>query len=257
MLGSFEIFGLWLVVFSFIKNNKNWKVNLLTTCLSSMMMMKFFQTIDNYQSLEEFIDGAPMCTKKILRDRNVCLYYDAVFTYFIGQILWVYHALPTVASLENVTDKSLFYYGFHSMPIVAMLVGCLDNWTFNIQIKIDLILIIAAILNGDFAVFVWFGFCKEREQFDRSNFSHVHRSVYQSHRFDESDDEYEPSETDELDELDELDDPDELDEPDEPGELIELDETDEFDEFDEFDKSKVDTVNDISGNSDKAFHRFW
>jgi len=68
------------------------------------------------------------------------------------------------------------------------LCGYVNDWNFYIQLITDLNLIIIAILENNFGLFIWFGCCQKKEQFDRSNFMHVRNNIFQSHRFEDSDD---------------------------------------------------------------------
>jgi hypothetical protein len=186
MLSLFEIFGTCLVTFSFIKNSKNWIENVFITSLYFTLVHIFLHTVDKYHSLEGFISGEPICSSKFMNDITVCIHYDALFTYLIGQILWCYYAMPKFRQNRNTRTKLWFYYFFHSIPLIAMLGGFVNNWNFYIQVKTDLILIIVAMLNYDFEMFVWFGCCKEIEQIDQGNFSNFHSNILHSTRFDES-----------------------------------------------------------------------
>tara|TARA_B100000795_G_scaffold248799_2_gene215850 strand:+ start:82 stop:789 length:708 start_codon:yes stop_codon:yes gene_type:complete len=168
-----EILGIGLVLFSFIKNIDNWKKNLLYTIVFCFSAYRFLNKISKYKDLHSFSKGTPLCTIQPFIENGFCIYYDAVFTYFIGQILWGYHAIPACGTVL-LGKRDTIYYAIHSIPIFGLVTGHFNNWDLDLQLKTDLGLLIICVLNGDFE-YTWFGFWEVNrfEEFDRSNF-HVY-----------------------------------------------------------------------------------
>jgi len=173
-----EILGIGLVLFSFMKNIGNWQKNLLSTIVFCFSGYKFLNKITKYKNLYSFSAGNPLCTNQPFIENGFCIYYDAVFTYFIGQLLWGYHAM---SGFDTVIPgkRDLFYYAIHSIPIFGLISGHFNNWDLGLQLKTDLSLLTMVVLNGDFEIFTWFGLFKfgRFEEFDRSNFHHVCENI--------------------------------------------------------------------------------
>lgn len=187
MFTLFKFLCISLVTYSFIKNSNNWIENIFITTVFVLPFWKFLYTVDKYQSVEGFIAGNPLCSNSILNNTNVCIHYDALFVYLIGQILWGYYAMPIFSNFGYTNFKAWFYYVLHSLPLIAILCGYVNDWNFYIQLITDINLIIIAIIENDFELFIWFRCCQKKEQFDRSNFNHVMDNIYQNRIFEESD----------------------------------------------------------------------
>ena len=181
----FEIVGISLVCFSFMKNISNWKKNLLSTAVFCFSVYQFLNRISKYKDIHSFLAGNPLCTTQPFTQNGFCIYYEAVFIYLIGQILWGYHAMSLFDQV--IPDrKSIIYYIIHTIPIFGLIFGYFDNWDLNVQMKTDMFLLTMCILNGDFEIFTWFGFCKSHrfEQFDRGNFNHICKNIENYNKID-------------------------------------------------------------------------
>lgn len=180
-----EILGIGLVLFSFIKNIENWKKNLLYTIVFCFSAYQFLNKISKYKDLHSFSKGTPLCTIQPFVENGFCIYYDAVFTYFIGQILWGYHAIPAFGTVF-LGKRDMIYYTIHSIPIFGLITGRFNNWDLDLQLKTDLGLLIICMLNGDFE-YTWFEFWEANrfEEFGRRNF---HAYEKQTNIGDESSD---------------------------------------------------------------------
>ena len=183
---TLELIGIWLVCFSFIKNIKNWPKNMLVTVVTCFTGYHFLKKFDKYEDFNSFTNGTSLCSNCTFIEGSVCIYYDAVFTYFIGQLLWGYHVVSGSGMLIP-TIKSMIYNVIHMIPLIGLFTGQFANWDLNIQLKADLALIIICILNNDLELFTWLEFFDSGrfEEFDRSNFHHVCKNIdRQSSGFD-------------------------------------------------------------------------
>jgi GNAT superfamily N-acetyltransferase len=160
---------------------------LLYTIVFCFSAYQFLNKISKYKDLHSFSTGTPLCTIQTKIENGFCIYYDAVFTYFIGQLLWGYQVVSGSGMLIP-TIKSMIYNVIHMIPLIGLFTGQFANGDLNIQLKADLALIIICILNNDLELFTWLEFFDSGrfEEFDRSNFHHVCKNIdRQSSGFDE------------------------------------------------------------------------
>jgi len=174
---TLELIGIWLILFSFLKNINNWQKNLFSTILISISAYQFLKKIDKYKDFNSFSAGSPLCSVSP-NERSVCIYYDAVFVYIIGQFLWAYNALSKFSTIIPGI-KDMVYYAIHTIPFIGIFTGQTYNWDLNIQLKTDIVLIIICVLNRDLELFTWLGFVDSSrfKQFDRSNFCCVCENI--------------------------------------------------------------------------------
>ena len=170
-----EIISIWLLLISFIKNIGNWKKNVFSTFVFCFLAYLFLDNISKHKDLTVFSSGSPICTS--YDEGGVCIYYDALFVFMIGQILWSYNAMSELKS--GLETKDVIYYTIHTIPVFGLISGNLVAWDLKTQLSVDLGLITVCILNGDLNLFSWICFFESKrfEQFDRSNFNHVRRNI--------------------------------------------------------------------------------
>lgn len=199
-----EIISIWLLLISFIKNIGNWKKNVFSTFVFCFLGYHFLDNVSKYKDLTVFSSGSPLCTSYD-EGGGVCFYYDALFVFMIGQILWSYNAMSELKI--GLETKDVIYYTIHTIPVFGLISGNLVAWDLKTQLSVDLGLITVCILNGDLNLFSWICFFESKrfEQFDRSNFNHVRRNIehYDSAADDAADDsadsDYDPTADDSAD----------------------------------------------------------
>jgi hypothetical protein len=174
-----EIVSIWLLLISFIKNIGNWKKNVFSTFVFCFLGYLFLDNISKHKDLTVFSSGSPLCTSYD-EGGGVCIYYDALFVFMIGQILWSYNAMSELKI--GLETKDVIYYTIHTIPVFGLISGNLFAWDLKTQLSVDLGLITVCILNGDLNLFSWICFFESKrfEQFDRSNSRHVFKNIQQS-----------------------------------------------------------------------------
>ena len=160
MVSLLEIFCIWAVTTSFMKYPKKWKANLFSTIMMLGMFYQYLQiTFTTPENLNKFRKGVPMCTPS-----GRCVYYSALVMSVSGQLIWKYLTF-TSSTVTFPTKKQLFYFGIHSLPVLGFMLGF--NWNFRCQFFTDLLLLLTiSFLEGS-----------SQEQFDRSNYEHVRRTL--------------------------------------------------------------------------------
>jgi hypothetical protein len=156
MISILEIFCIWIVLFGFLKNIKNWKRNIVHIVIFSWLSVNTLKKLSRNIGFDNFKQGVPLCTIKNINNDIICLNYAAMLVFLTGQILWSYYAFPNTYTRLPTTKASLFYT-IHCLPIFMIFFGFLHNWTLNVQLAVDITLLYASSLLGEFKIEEYLG----------------------------------------------------------------------------------------------------
>jgi len=137
MISILEIFCIWLVCATLIKKKHNWKSNLVSTGVIIGTCLFAMSIITNKVALGNFSKGIPLCTRG---ENSFCIHYAACVIYITGKLVWRYHTNDNRHSYPN--SKQIAYYIIHSIPIILIYFGLINNWNLQIQFAADLFLLL-------------------------------------------------------------------------------------------------------------------
>jgi hypothetical protein len=156
MVMLLEIFCTLMVTSHFMKNIHKWKSNLVVTVIVTLLPYLIFKKLieNEHTSMYLFRHNAPLCA-----ENKSCIHYSAVILYLSGILIWKY-------SVNEINRKNIFYYSFHSLPILAFINKFILHWNFHVQIITDIVLMYLVAYMEE-----------EKIQFDRSNYNHVRSNL--------------------------------------------------------------------------------
>ena len=146
----------WLICVSFFNKLDCWKENLWATIKFIVPSMIVIYRITRYIGFENFLNGRSLCVGKSFDTYGYCIHFAPIVVYITGQILWYFETFPkNNQSLIPPIDNILIYF-YHSIVIIGLIFGFIQNWTLKLQLSIDLVLIIAIIFFKNINITKWY-----------------------------------------------------------------------------------------------------